>query len=318
MFKQHSPNEILASLLFLTFLVLFLIFGDLGKSRDISKDDEKQDSPESDSDLETRALGDYLVEIRRFQIPKEGLTEDECEDKSALSFPGKELRVAVADGATESLFSDIWAELIVNRYVDLGAELFNPSSLKSLSQTFFHKASKLISQMPDTGHWSMYEKLEAGSNVTLVAADFCDPETMQVLAVGDSCIFWRNREDGNIEMLPELSAEDFGVFPASICNLEKTWQKLEPKILKKEIRLHNGFQAILCTDALACWLVKELQKDPLAWEKLFELSDSNSFAQFIEALRSQKDIRNDDVTLVLIKCHTHQCQPTARFSRTQA
>lgn len=318
MFKEHSPTEILASLILLIVFVLFLLFGDFGKGEDTSKEDENQDSPESDSDLETRALGDYLVEIRRFQIPKEGLTEAECEDKSALSSLGKELRVAVADGATESLFSDIWAELIVNSYVDLGAELFNPSSLKSLSQTFFHKASKLISEMPDTRHWFMYEKLERGSHVTFVAADFCDSETMQVLAVGDSCIFWRNREDGNMEMLPELSAEDFGVFPASICNLEKTWQNLEPKILKKEIRLHNDFQAILCTDALACWLVKELQKDPLVWEKLFELSDSNSFAQFIETLRSQKEIRNDDVTLVSIKCHTHPCQPTARFSRTQA
>ncbi|AFY83370.1 protein phosphatase 2C domain-containing protein [Oscillatoria acuminata] len=250
--------------------------------------------------VELRALDDYPVEIRRFQIPKQGLTEAECEDKSALSSTEGRLRVAVADGATESLFSDIWAELIVNSYVDKGAEIFNIGSLQSLSQAFLHTASKLILQMPETRHWFMYEKLERGSHVTFVAAEFYNPETMEVLAVGDSCIFWRNEENGNVEMLPELSAEDFGVFPASICSLQKTWQNLESKIVKKEVHLHNGFQVILCTDALACWLVKALQQDPFVWEKLFQLSDSISFTNFIDSLRSQKEIRNDDVTLVLI------------------
>ncbi|WP_254568716.1 protein phosphatase 2C domain-containing protein [Oscillatoria sp. HE19RPO] len=271
--------------------------------------EEQRDEQSSPSDrvkgeikdgVELRALDDYPVEIRRFQIPKQGLTEAECEDKSALSSSEGRLRVAVADGATESLFSDIWAELIVNSYIEKGAELFNIGSLQSLTQAFLHTASKLILQMPETRHWFMYEKLERGSHATFVAAEFYNPETMEVLAVGDSCIFWRNEENGNVEMLPELSAEDFGVFPASICSLQKTWQNLESKIVKQEVNLQNGFQVILCTDALACWLVKELKKDLFIWEKLFKLSDSISFTNFIESLRSQKEIRNDDVTLVLI------------------
>ncbi len=146
----------------------------------------------------------------------------------------------------------------------------------------------------------MYEKLDRGTHATLAAVEFSDSETIQILTVGDSCVFWQ--DGGGIKMLPELSSEDFGAFPNTICHLPKTWQNLKQKVVNKEIKFRNNLPILLCTDALACWLVKELkeQNDFSVLEKISQFSDSNTFEEFIQGLRERKEIRNDDVTLVVI------------------
>ncbi|MEA5595734.1 protein phosphatase 2C domain-containing protein [Rivularia sp. UHCC 0363] len=258
----------------------------------------KQTSSESE---QLRNIGDYVFRIRSFHIQKKGLSEAECEDKNALSKNSLNLRVAVADGATESLFSDVWADILVNNYVEKGADFFQFSELESANQKFVQKTSQQILGMPETRQWFMYEKLERGTHATLAAVEFSSSlERVQILTVGDSCVFWCNGNADEVNMLPELSPEDFGSFPASICHLSKTWQSLEQKIVRKEVTFQNTLQMILCTDALACWLVTKLKSQPSNWERLFQISDDSSFTNFIETLREQNNIRNDDVTAVLI------------------
>lgn len=251
-----------------------------------------------------REVGHRQFKIRSFQIPKLGLSEAECEDKSSLSSQNtSQLRIAVADGATESLFSDVWADILVNSYLEQGTELFTPSALESSSQKFVQNINQLILQMPETRHWFMYEKLDRGTHATLAAVEISHPETINIFTVGDSCVFWRNGNTTNVEMLPKLSPNDFGSFPASICHIATTWISLEKKIAKLEVSFEasDSFHIAICTDALACWLATELQNgDTSAWEKLFQLSDDVSFTNFIAVLREQSKIRNDDVTLVLI------------------
>ncbi|MHC5747471.1 MAG: protein phosphatase 2C domain-containing protein [Nostoc sp.] len=265
-------------------------------------DQELLANEQTSAELEQlRTVGDHKFRIRSFHIQKKGLSEAECEDKNALSSNNSStLRVAIADGATESLFSDVWADILVNSYVSKGADLLKPSGLEFVNQEFVQKTSQHILQMPETRQWFMYEKLERGTHATLAAVEFSSMETIQILTVGDSCIFWCDGNADEVNMLPELSAEDFGSFPASVCHIPKTWQSLEQKIVKKEVTFQNTLQMVLCTDALACWLVTELQSKPSSLERLFQISDSGSFTSFIETLREQNNIRNDDVTLVLI------------------
>lgn len=249
----------------------------------------------------TRFLGNYKFQIRSFRIPKDGFSEEECEDNSAISSDDSAtLRVAVSDGATEGIFSNIWSELLVNGYIENGSQIFEPSQLKLVHNEFVQKASLSIGNMRETTHWFMYEKLDRGTHATIAAVEFFDSETIHVSTVGDSCVFWH---DGNeICMLPELSSKDFGSFPNTVCHLPKTWQSLKQKIVKKEISFHNHFQIALCSDALACWLVQKLREhnEPQIWENIFQLLDLNSFKEVIQELRVRKEIRNDDVTLVLI------------------
>lgn len=265
-------------------------------------DQELLPKEKNSTDLEEeRNVGDFIFRIRRFSIHKKGLSEAECEDKNALSLQNDtSLRIAIADGATESLFSDIWADILVNSYVEKGTDLFKSSELESVNQKFVYTTSKNILQMPETRQWFMYEKLERGTHATLAAVEFSSPDKMQILTIGDSCVFWSDGNVDEINMLPEITAEEFGSFPISICHLPKTWQSLEQKILKKEVTFQKNLQMVLCTDALACWLVTESENKSSNWEKLFQISDYGFFTNFIETLREQNSIRNDDVTLVLI------------------
>jgi len=253
------------------------------------------------TDIENiRTVGNYQFRIRKFQMQKMGLGEAECEDRSSLSSENSPiLRIAVADGATESLFSDLWSEILVNRYVEKGTELLANSELEKIYQEFYLKANQQITQMPETRQWFMYEKLERGTHATLAAIEFSNSGLFEVTTIGDSCVFWRIEGEQNINMFPKLLPEEFGNFPSSICHLPKTWKNLEQKTLKQQISFEGHLQIVLCTDAFACWLATEINSNVPAWHELFQLSESK-FNDLIKALREQKDIRNDDVTLVII------------------
>ncbi len=268
-----------------------------------SEESFKSEQPSVDLEQDiVRNVSDRKFEIRSFQIHKKGLSKAECEDKMYISpkISDSALRLAVADGATESIFSDVWANILVKSYVEQGADFFNSPNLNHACQCFLQKTNQLISEMPETRQWFVYEKLDRGTHATLAAVEFLSPNKIQILTVGDSCIFWRSGEKDGITMFPNLSPAEFKAFPAAICHLEKTWHNLKKKILIEEYQIQDDLRMILCTDALACWLAKELQNDSQAWENLFNISDDISFERFIENLREQNNIQNDDVTLVLI------------------
>lgn len=255
-----------------------------------------------DSDICQYQLGDYTVQTRSFCLHKKGGSPSEYEDRHAIGVRDACLRVAVADGTTEGLFSDVWAELLVNGCRDNGVALFEDENLQAMHREFIYQTCQQIAEMPETRHWFMYEKLERGTHATLAAIDidFFTRNTVQMSAVGDSCIFWCDKD--KIEMFPELSADDFGISPDSICHIPNTWHNLQQKIRINEIAFERNFQFVLCTDAIAHWLVKATREknNILAWEEIVRLSDVAAFNLLIEQLRESKEIRNDDVTLVIV------------------
>jgi serine/threonine protein phosphatase PrpC len=245
-------------------------------------------------------IGEYTFQTRSFSLHKKGGSPSEYEDRSAIGAQDVCLRVAVADGTTEGLFSDVWAELLVNSYRDYGVALFEDENLHAIHKEFIHQTCQQIAEMPETRHWFMYEKLERGTHATFAALEFTNRNTVQMSAVGDSCIFWCAKD--KIKMFPELSVDDFGISPTSICHIPDTWHNLHHKIKSNEITLERDCQFVLCTDAIAHWLVKETREknNLLAWEEIVRLSDVATFNLLIEKLRESKEIRNDDVTLVIV------------------
>jgi hypothetical protein len=258
-----------------------------------------------DSDICQYQISEYKIQTRSFCLHKKGSSPSEYEDRSIIAAQDTCLRVAVADGTTEGLFSDVWAELLVNSYCDHGIALFEDKNLQAIHKKFIHQTCKQIAEMPEARHWFMYEKLERGTHATFAAIEFTKRSTVQLSAVGDSCIFWRDKnwcEEHKIEMFPELSVGDFGISPVSICHIPDTWHNLHPKIRSGEITLERDYQFVLCTDAVAHWLVKETREknNLLAWEEIISLSNVAAFNLLIDELRESKEIRNDDTTLVII------------------
>ena|GEM_PF-7054891 len=239
-----------------------------------------------------------VFKIKQFQITKLGNSEEEYEDYAQVSSENDSfLRVAVADGATESLFSDIWAKLIVEKFIENGS--LETSQLQQVYQSFIEETNSRIENAPEMRRWTMYNKMERGTHATIAAIEFLNSESFRITTLGDSCVFY-GENNSEIKMLPELSPEDFGNSPQLICHLPPTWEGLKNKWIKQEVTLEGAFKILLCTDALACWLTQSLPKDPTVWEKLFKLDSQESFTNLINDLRSQQVLKNDDVTLVTI------------------
>ncbi len=233
--------------------------------------------------------------IQQFQLPKSGNSEAEYEDRAKVLFENDTfLRVAIADGATESIFSDIWAELIVEKFVENG--FLETTQLKEVYQVFIETTNKRIEKAPEMRRWTMYNKMERGTQATMAGIEFLNSESFKLTALGDSCIFYQGQNNSKIEMLPALSPEDFGNSPQAICHLPNTWERLNTQWIKQEVVLEDTFKILLCTDALAQYLTT----DPTIWEALFQLNDQESFTTLIKDLLSQQVLKNDDVTLVTI------------------
>ena len=55
------------------------------------------------------------------------------------------------------------------------------------------------------------------------------------------------------------------------------------------------------TDALAECILKQIENERSPWQDLQAIADDDQFARMMQKLRETKELRNDDVTLVLIE-----------------
>ena len=279
------------------------------EDRENGKDNESvavESIEPSNSDLSlshfynAKEVGNTKLEIYNFTISKLGNVETENEDAFCIGSNINPFRVSVADGATESIFSNIWSNLLVNEYVKSGVQSLQSSGMSLIYKEFIEKTNNIIEKMPETRQWLMYEKMARGTHATLAALELSDSLDAHLITIGDACIFWRDQNDQSVKMQPDLNPEDFDSFPDAICHVPETWKLLDSKLIKQEVQLGSSFQVILCTDAFGCWLAKSLNHDLLIWDKVFQITSSDEFYSFVGDIRSNNEIKNDDITLVTI------------------
>jgi len=248
-----------------------------------------------------------LLFAQAFWLPKSGNSEEEYEDafwprNLHLYKQRSDFRVGVADGATESSFSALWAKLLVRSYVDgqllpQGFEL----SLKKLQ----HRWSSAISRRPLP--WYAEDKVRAGAAAAFIGLHLQDENSSdegghwESIALGDCCLVQLRAEE-IIERFPLAQASAFSNNPfllssnASAC---EGW----PKHLKtKEGRWVPEDSFYLMSDAVAAWFMHEDESGRTPWQLLRDLgtSDGPVFTDFVEELRRTHEMRNDDVTIVRV------------------
>ena len=132
-----------------------------------------------------------------------------------------------------------------------------------------------------------------------------DAQTVRwtALAVGDACLLHVRKHDVMMRF-PIENAEAFGTTPA----LLSTHLQHDKSVLEDGALRHYGgiCQAgdlfLLATDAMAEWLygLADLNELKLGWESISTLIEED-FEALIEELRTQSIIRNDDVTLLVLR-----------------
>lgn len=205
------------------------------------------------------------------------------------------LRVAAADGATDAVFSGLWASILVKSW---GRRRLNP---ENFSQQVAKKAKiwrRRIQrrQMP----WYVEEKARSGTFAALVGVELCQTGKWAAVACGDCCIFQiRNQE--LIASFPVSRSGDFSNSPVLLST--GGTEDHTPEAVRSETGTWEpGDHLYLMTDALACWFLSKHESGCLPFEVLTEvaLTERPTFPDWIASLRQRKEIKNDDCTLVSV------------------
>lgn len=230
------------------------------------------------------------VTWRAFSAPKAGNRPEEMEDAFAANAGLG--RFAVADGASESALAGGWARLLADFYVQTTGcwSRWLPASRERWQE-----------QCPQGDlPWYVEEKIADGASATLLGLSFCRPHRWQATAVGDSCLF-HVRQGRLVRAFPVQHSTDFGNQPPLLCS-----QVHYPRQRLKRCRLRRGEWTagdylLLMTDALAQWFLHTVEKGGMPWQDCLRLADQQEFAAWLQGIRKAGNIRNDDVTLLLVE-----------------
>jgi hypothetical protein len=245
----------------------------------------------------------WTLRWRSFSLPREGNTPEEYED--ALAGNPRTGRFAVADGASESSFAGMWAKLLVDGFVAAGEGRTTVSWLSPLQ----HRWAEAVDHLELD--WFGEEKRRLGAFATLLGLSLKKPQAAgegrwKAMAVGDACIF-QVREDRLLTAFPITRSADFGNRPALLGSraLEKvqaeTWSHAQTKIG----RWQAGDRFFLMTDAVAEWFLRREVDHRKPWQSLLrrlaEPDASAAFTAYVKELWRDKELKNDDATLVVIE-----------------
>ncbi len=225
--------------------------------------------------------------IQNFVVQKAGNEITECEDIWQQSQPDHNLAIALSDGATESSFAREWAKELVNAFVNRDGEDW----LSPLQVTWqqWLKNQDLS--------WFAKRKAEKGAYATFLSLEIGADLSWQALAVGDSCLFVVG--DRHLQTsFPLQSSHEFNNRPKLIGTQEKA-QNINFFKINGEAQVGDRFY--LTTDAIACWILQQIESNQNPWFKLDQISSQDLFTNWINELRDQQAIANDDTTLLCLE-----------------
>ncbi len=229
----------------------------------------------------------------------------DCQD--AFSFSEKSF--AISDGASQSFYSSIWADLLVKHYCE------NPSVdkinwkdwLKPIQETWLSEIKNRVENAKKEGKPSWIDNQNRLNRFEPATATFIGIHFIENLAdivlVGDSCLLIVQNEK-IIDSLPFKKSAEFNDAPEYLASYSKD-NKFLPKFISAnfEGKQTDNLYFILATDALAEWILKNKESDNDITPILLGLSSQADFEEFVNSARQSKKVqmKNDDVTLLIIK-----------------
>src|SRR3989475_7546020 len=190
------------------------------------------------------------------------------------------LRVAVADGATESSFAKLWAVLVAESYVRselAGAEFF--ARLQPARRLWRRRLAGR--PLP----WFASAKAEQGAFAAFLGVEI-DAHTNRwtALAVGDCCLMHVDDVGKGmraIETFPLQRSSQFTMSPYLIGSRSDD-ESLNERIQISKGSLRDGDMLLLATDSVAAWLLKQHEEGRPLWKWLYrKLSTPESFAAMV-------------------------------------
>jgi len=257
---------------------------------------------------------------RAFWLPKKGNDKKEYEDAFDYSIPSR--RFAIADGATESSFSDRWAQILVQGFTALPLCQY-PSSSQDL-QNWLKPLQRNWNKSIDWEKlpWFSVEKAKMGAFSSLLGLVFIHNECIKpkssanitdedfchwyAVAIGDSCLF-QVRNGVLLVAFPIKCSERFNNRPFLLSSDPSMNQNVRKQFRFDEGNCQSGDTFFLATDALAQWILTQHESGNKPWKILCAMDKEEAFADMIADLRQNNSIKNDDVTLLIVHFNCTRC-----------
>jgi len=255
------------------------------------------------------------VLVTSFSLQKNGNEPDENEDafypKRDGERHGQLFRFAVADGASESMLSGKWADILVTTFSRFKVPSNNfkgfleraNTNWSSWRKDYLYKRQKWGRPI----QWFEEPGLRAGAYSTFLGLTLIDSEEEKsgkwhAIALGDTCVF-QIRNDNLEAKFPLENSSEFNNRPL----LVSSNYPFDERIIESWKERDGGWcvadRFYIMTDALATWFLEQSESSNVPWRILCDFGRSErpqSFENWIRELRVTGQIRNDDITLVRI------------------
>lgn len=255
------------------------------------------------------------------RAPKQGNSARECEDahfvlpaRAPDEWLAEPVAAAVADGASESLLAGEWARLLttsVTRAAHGCEDVLRDAgrfagALVDAGQEWDGWLAAYVAEREADGRpiaWYEQPKLDRGPHATVLAARFATTSgttAWHAAALGDSCLF-HIRDDRLLRAFPVESSAAFDNTPGLVNAFNRDHGLLSRHVRTAAGEAEQGDQFFLCTDALAEWFLRAAEGGGQPWRLLSEFTphgDLDGFTAWLEKVRAEGAMRNDDVTVV--------------------
>jgi serine/threonine protein phosphatase PrpC len=247
-----------------------------------------------------------------YSIPKAGNTASENEDAvfpavghGFLNGNSDRATFAVADGATQTSFSGLWANCLIKHCSQTQLSEYTFQNVVSKAQGEWQTSLQGL-ELP----WHALEKVRLGAFSALAWLEIqYDPlrpftaYTWRALAVGDCCLFIAHNHAIYLS-LPLQDPSEFNNSPVLIPSKSEKMDSIKGRIKTAKGSLMRGDQLILASDAIASWIMRKTLKDRKEYlDMIGTIKDTNGgsiFSNWITNLRKRGELRNDDTSVILI------------------
>jgi hypothetical protein len=242
-----------------------------------------------------------LVRAHTLWLPKSGNTPEEYEDAfwpdHVIDREVGAFRCAVADGATETSFSGLWARILVRAWCKGRLEASQMELHLPKLQRIWQRA---IGSRPLP--WYAEEKVRAGAFASLLGLELsfessepCTSGKWRALAVGDTCLFHVRGRRLLCAFPLELSAS-FGNTPHLVSSKANGNGQLASHLRIADGTWRGGDVFLMLTDALAAWYLRlrEQRRAP----RLPVVAD---FEEWVGCQRAARLLKNDDLTAMRVE-----------------
>jgi hypothetical protein len=243
-------------------------------------------------------------------VPRAGSDDVQFEDAFAPREGGtrhaRRLRFAVADGASESMLSGLWADLLVRTWCKARRRSLGQVLDAARAAWDIELAAYLEQRERDERPVQWFEEpgLERGAFATLLGLAFAtgtgqSSGDWRAVSIGDTCLF-QVRNDELLTAFPLKSSSEFDCAPKLVPSRPADIERVLAVVDEERGDWRTGDTFFLATDALGAWFLRAYEEGEAPWRVLDRFARPGTFASWVDARRQERALRNDDVTVLRV------------------